>query len=165
MKIYLTLNHDKDKDKAIIDYLEQQYSKSGTIKSLLYQVAVNDGNIPTITANSKEEKLEQKTVESSRKINLSEFLQKLGNQLLFVLKFKRVSRISSIGGEQVQECILITTIDGNTHRFDKKHIENYELFKDNRELEELFENTILVIEIDTRKVSFMVRNIIKFEVV
>lgn len=74
MKIYLTLNPDKDKDKAIIDYLEQQYSKSGTIKSLLYQVAVNDGNIPTTTTNSKEEKLEQKTVESSRKINLSEFL-------------------------------------------------------------------------------------------
>lgn len=74
VKIYLTLNPDKDKDRAIIDYLEQQYSKSGTIKSLLYQVSVNDGNIPTITANSKEEKLEQKTVESSRKINLSEFL-------------------------------------------------------------------------------------------
>lgn len=74
MKIYITLNPDKDKDKAIIDYLEQQYSKSGTIKSLLYQVAVNDGNIPTITNNSKEEKLEKKTVESSRKINLSEFL-------------------------------------------------------------------------------------------
>lgn len=74
MKIYLTLNPDKDKDRAIIDYLEQQYSKSGTIKSLLYQVSVNEGNIPTITTNSKEEKLEQKTVESSRKINLSEFL-------------------------------------------------------------------------------------------
>lgn len=74
MKIYLTLNPDKDKDKAIINYLEQQYSKSGTIKSLLYQVSVNEGNIPTITTNSKEEKLEQKTVESSRKINLSEFL-------------------------------------------------------------------------------------------
>ena len=74
MKIYLTLNPDKDKDRAIIDYLEQQYSKSGTIKSLLYQVSVNEGNIPTSTTNSKEEKLEQKTVESSRKINLSEFL-------------------------------------------------------------------------------------------
>ena len=74
MKIYLTLNPDKYKDKAIINYLEQQYSKSGTIKSLLYQVSVNEGNIPTITTNSKEEKLEQKTVESSRKINLSEFL-------------------------------------------------------------------------------------------
>ena len=74
MKIYLTLNPDKDKDKAIINYLEQQYSKSGTIKSLLYQVSVNEGNIPTITTNSKEEQLEQKTVESSRKINLSEFL-------------------------------------------------------------------------------------------
>ena len=74
MKIYLTLNPDKDKDKAIINYLEQQYSKSGTIKSLLYQVSVNEGNIPTSTTNSKEEKLEQKKVESSRKINLSEFL-------------------------------------------------------------------------------------------
>lgn len=35
----------------------------------------------------------------------------------------------------MEECILITTIDGNTHRFDKKYIENYELFKDTRELE------------------------------
>ena len=76
-----------------------------------------------------------------------------------------MSRISSIGGEEVEECIIITTIDGNTHRFDKKHIENYELFKDTRELEELLKNTILVIETNTRKVSFMVRNIIKFEVV
>lgn len=67
----------------------------------------------------------------------------------------------------MEQCILITTIDGNTHRFDKKHIdiENYELLKDTRELEELLKNTILVIETNTRKVSFMVRNIIKFEVV
>lgn len=50
-------------------------------------------------------------------------------------------------------------------RFDKKNIENYQAFKDNRELEELLKNTILVIETNTRKVSFMVRNIIKFEVV
>lgn len=74
MKIYLTLNPDKDKDRAIIDYLEQQYSKSGTIKSLLYQVAVNDVNIPTIITNNKEQKLGKKPLESSRKINLSEFL-------------------------------------------------------------------------------------------
>ena len=74
MKIYLTLNPDKDKDRAIIDYLEQQYSKSGTIKSLLYQVAVNDGKITTITSNNKEQKLGKKPLESSRKINLSEFL-------------------------------------------------------------------------------------------
>lgn len=65
----------------------------------------------------------------------------------------------------MEEFILITTIDGNTHRFDKKHIENYESFKNTRELEELLKNTILVIETNTRKVSFMVRNIIKFEVV
>lgn len=65
----------------------------------------------------------------------------------------------------MEECILITTIDGNTHRFDKKYIENYELFKDTRELEELSKNTLLVIETNTRKISFMVRNIIKLEVV
>lgn len=65
----------------------------------------------------------------------------------------------------MEECILITTIYGNTHRFYKKHIENYESFKNTRELEELLKNTILVIETNTRKVSFMVRNIIKFEVV
>lgn len=65
----------------------------------------------------------------------------------------------------MEECILITTIDGNTHRFDKKYIENYELFKDTRELEELLKNTLLVIETNTRKISFMVRNIIKLEVV
>ncbi len=65
----------------------------------------------------------------------------------------------------MEECILITTIDGNTHRFYKKHIENYESFKNTREPEELLKNTILVIETNTRKVSFMVRNIIKFEVV
>lgn len=74
MKIYLTLNPDKDKDKAIIDYLEKQYSKSNSIKSLLYQVAVNEGNIQTITTSYSEEKIEQKPLESSKKINLSEFL-------------------------------------------------------------------------------------------
>lgn len=37
----------------------------------------------------------------------------------------------------MEECILITTIDGNTHRFDKKYVGNYELLKDTRELEEL----------------------------
>ena len=65
----------------------------------------------------------------------------------------------------MDEFILITTIDGNTHRFDKKYIENYEVFKNNKELEELLKNTLLVIETNTRKVSFMVRNIIKLEVV
>lgn len=74
MKIYLTLNPDKDKDKAIINYLEQQYSKSNTIKALLYQVSANKGNIPTITTSYKEEKIEKKPVENSKKINLSEFL-------------------------------------------------------------------------------------------
>ena len=65
----------------------------------------------------------------------------------------------------VDEFILITTIDGNTHRFDKKYIENYEVFKNTKELEELLKNKLLVIETNTRKVSFMVRNIIKLEVV
>lgn len=65
----------------------------------------------------------------------------------------------------MEECILITTMDGNSHRFDKKYIKNYELLKDTRELEELLKNTILVIETNTRKVSFMVRNITKLEVV
>ena len=74
MKIYLTLNPDKEKDKAIISYLEQQYSKSGSVKALLYQIAVNEGNIPTITTNNKQVKLEQKLVESSKKINISEFI-------------------------------------------------------------------------------------------
>lgn len=65
----------------------------------------------------------------------------------------------------MDEFILITTIDGNTHRFDKKYIENYEVFKNTKELEELLKNKLLVIETNTRKVSFMVRNIIKLEVV
>lgn len=74
MKLYLTLNEDKEKDAVIISYLEQQYSKSGSIKALLYQVAVNDGKIPTSTTLMQDEKVEQKTVKSSNKLSLSEFI-------------------------------------------------------------------------------------------
>lgn len=55
----------------------------------------------------------------------------------FVLKSNRMAIILSIGVNIVDEFILITTIDGNTHRFDKKYIENYEVFKNDKELEEL----------------------------
>ena len=65
----------------------------------------------------------------------------------------------------MDEFILITTIDGNTHRFDKKYVKNYETFKNTKELEELLKNTLLVVETNSRKVHFIVRNITRLEVI
>ncbi|WP_346889195.1 hypothetical protein [Clostridium sp. UBA1056] len=56
----------------------------------------------------------------------------------------------------MNECILITTMDGNVHRFNKKFIKDYELFKDEDYVEKLVSNSILVIHTNTRKVSFLI---------
>lgn len=86
MKIYLTLNEEKEKDKLIIDYLNNQYSKSGAIKAMLYQIATNTGNMPIVAIQSKEGEKHQEqakdsyigkdaiVVKSSKKIDLSEFI-------------------------------------------------------------------------------------------
>ena len=65
----------------------------------------------------------------------------------------------------MEECILITTIDGNTHRFDKKHVKNYQTFKNIKNLEELLKNTLLVVETNSRNVYFIVSNITKLEII
>ena len=39
-RFYITLNHTKKKDKLILDFLKSNYSESETIKSILYQYAV-----------------------------------------------------------------------------------------------------------------------------
>lgn len=86
MKIYLTLNEEKEKDKLIIDYLNNQYSKSGAIKAMLYQIATNAGNMPMVAMQPKEgEKHHYQSKNSnsrendkisrvSTKIDLSEFI-------------------------------------------------------------------------------------------
>lgn len=86
MKIYLTLNEEKEKDKLIIDYLNAQYSKSGAIKAMLYQIATNAGNIQAVASGVEAGKKEQEEVKSSKndnvaiiaksskKVNISEFI-------------------------------------------------------------------------------------------
>lgn len=39
MRIYITLNYKKEKDKIILDYLNTTYSHSETIKNILFQIA------------------------------------------------------------------------------------------------------------------------------
>lgn len=40
-RFYITLNHNKDKDLVILEYLSSTYNEAETIKSILYQVATN----------------------------------------------------------------------------------------------------------------------------
>lgn len=75
MKIYLTLNEEKEKDKLIIDYLNNQYSKSGAIKAMLYQIATNTGNMPIVAIAAKEGEKKQDTVKSSNKVNNTDVLK------------------------------------------------------------------------------------------
>lgn len=86
MKIYLTLNEEKEKDKLIIDYLNAQYSKTCTIKDILYQKAINTGNKLLFTSvvndgNSHQEASKSSNnvtntnmAKNSKKVNLSEFI-------------------------------------------------------------------------------------------
>lgn len=61
--------------------------------------------------------------------------------------------------------IMIYTIGGNTSRFDKKYVQNFEALSDEKELEELLKTHTLTIELKTRKVKFLTRNIEKVEIV
>ena len=74
MKIYITLNESKEKDKVIIDYLDKQYSKSGVVKALLYQVAIGDGNVPLTSLEYNGSKSKQKASKDKVKLSLSEFI-------------------------------------------------------------------------------------------
>lgn len=86
MKIYLTLNEEKEKDKLIIDYLNTQYSKTGTIKDMLYQKAITTGNIPVVASgvnngNNQQEAskssnniINTNMAKNSKKVNISEFI-------------------------------------------------------------------------------------------
>ncbi|WP_321834369.1 hypothetical protein [Clostridium butyricum] len=83
MKIYLTLNEEKHKDSTIIKYLESQYSKSGAIKAILYQIAVNDGNklnndiVPKMVLDKQKaddrNKMNNINIKN-KKVNISEFI-------------------------------------------------------------------------------------------
>lgn len=44
MRIYITLNYKKEKDKIILDYLNTTYSHSETIKNILFQIASESSN-------------------------------------------------------------------------------------------------------------------------
>ena len=86
MKIYLTLNEEKENDKLIIDYLNAQYSKSGTIKNMLYKKAINAGNMQVVASGVDKSNNQQEAsknsnkvtntnvAKSSKKVNLSEFI-------------------------------------------------------------------------------------------
>ena len=67
MKIYLTLNEEKEKDRVIINYLNAQYSKSGKIKDILYQEAVKSGKLPMSEIAPKEGENQQEAPKSSKK--------------------------------------------------------------------------------------------------
>lgn len=67
MKIYLTLNEEKEKDRVIINYLNAQYSKSGKIKDILYQEAVKSGKLPMLDIVPKEGENQQEAPKSSKK--------------------------------------------------------------------------------------------------
>ncbi|MGG7060131.1 hypothetical protein ACQPUY_15460 [Clostridium nigeriense] len=61
--------------------------------------------------------------------------------------------------------IVICTIGGNTSRFDKRHVENFDKLSNEKELEEVLKTQTLTIELKTRKIKFLTRNIEKVEIV
>lgn len=58
-RFYITLNHTKKKDKLILDFLKSNYSESETIKSILYQYAVQGSKQVHLDAE-KIEKVDEK---------------------------------------------------------------------------------------------------------
>lgn len=63
MRIYITLNSEKPKDKIILDYLENSYDSKGEIKRLLYQIATNGVQIG-ISKNTTDEVVEVQNSDS-----------------------------------------------------------------------------------------------------
>ena len=61
--------------------------------------------------------------------------------------------------------IAIYTIGGNTSRFEKRYVENFDKLSNEKELEELLKTQTLTIELKTRKIKFLTRNIEKIEIV
>ena len=51
VRIYITLNNKKEKDKIILDYLNTTYSHSETIKNILFQIASENINKVNIGAD------------------------------------------------------------------------------------------------------------------
>lgn len=51
MRVYITLNYKKEKDKIILDYLNTTYSHSETIKNILFQIASESSNKVNIGAD------------------------------------------------------------------------------------------------------------------
>lgn len=61
--------------------------------------------------------------------------------------------------------IMIYTIGGNATRFDKKYVKNFDELSDEKALEELLIKHTLTIELKTRTVKFLTRNIEKIEII
>lgn len=54
VRIYITLNNKKEKDKIILDYLNTTYSHSETIKNILFQIASEGINKMNIGADFRQ---------------------------------------------------------------------------------------------------------------
>lgn len=61
--------------------------------------------------------------------------------------------------------IMIYTTDGIVNRYDKKIVNNFDLFANEEELEKLMSNKIITVELNSRKINFISRNIVRIEVV
>lgn len=71
MRIYITLNYKKEKDKIILDYLNTTYSHSETIKNILFQIAskgINKMNIGADFSQIKKSIKEQKGEDNINKV-------------------------------------------------------------------------------------------------
>jgi len=65
----------------------------------------------------------------------------------------------------VFDYIMIYTTDGIVNRYDKKIVNNFDLFVNEEELEKLMSNKIITVELNSRKINFISRNIVRIEVV
>lgn len=70
-RFQITLNASKQKDKFILDYLEQSYNANDKIKELLYIAIVNqqDSKIQTVSKSTK--KLLTKSNNDTKKVKVS----------------------------------------------------------------------------------------------
>ena len=71
MRVYITLNYKKEKDKIILDYLNTTYSHSETIKNILFQIAsegINKMNIGADFSQMNKSIREQKGEDNINKV-------------------------------------------------------------------------------------------------
>lgn len=69
VRIQITLNATKGKDKAILNYLDKFYDAKDKIKEILYFAAISNGDEKLLTSsNNNEQRTTKKDIQSNKKL-------------------------------------------------------------------------------------------------